>query len=233
MALPKINEVPKYFLEIPSTEKKLAYRPFLTKEQKILLIAMESQNQENILGAITDIIQTCVLEDIDIKQLTTFDVEYLFTQIRSKSVGETSKIGMKCSECETANEISINLEEIKVNKDNVPSNIIKLNDKYTLKLKYPNYLFTLKTTADSFTENMILLIVGCLDALMTEEEHISFKDETEADILDFIDSLTTTQFEEVLTFANGIPKLEHKVEFVCEDCQHQNHGTLRGINDFF
>ena len=80
---------------------------------------------------------------------------------------------------------------------------------------------------------MILLIVGCLDALMTEEEHISFKDETEADILDFIDSLTTTQFEEVLTFANGIPKLEHKVEFVCEDCQHQNHGTLRGINDFF
>jgi hypothetical protein len=97
----------------------------LTKEQKILLIAMESQNQENILGAITDIIQTCVLEDIDIKQLTTFDVEYLFTQIRSKSVGETSKIGMKCSECETANEISINLEEIKVNKDNVPSNIIK------------------------------------------------------------------------------------------------------------
>jgi hypothetical protein len=233
MALPKINEVPKYFLEIPSTEKKLAYRPFLTKEQKILLIAMESQNQENILGAITDIIQTCVLEDIDIKQLTTFDVEYLFTQIRSKSVGETSKIGMKCSECETANEISINLEEIKVNKDNVPSNIIKLNDKYTLKLKYPNYLFTLKTTADSFTENMILLIVGCLDALMTEEEHISFKDETEADILDFIDSMTTTQFEEVLTFANGIPKLEHKVEFVCENCQHQNHGTLRGINDFF
>jgi hypothetical protein len=205
----------------------------LTKEQKILLIAMESQNQENILGAITDIIQTCVLEDIDIKQLTTFDVEYLFTQIRSKSVGETSKIGMKCSECETANEISINLEEIKVNKDNVPSNIIKLNDKYTLKLKYPNYLFTLKTTADSFTENMILLIVGCLDALMTEEEHISFKDETEADILDFIDSMTTTQFEEVLTFANGIPKLEHKVEFVCENCQHQNHGTLRGINDFF
>ena len=233
MALPKINEVPKYFLEIPSTEKKLAYRPFLTKEQEILLIAMESQNQENILGAITDIIQTCVLEDIDIKQLTTFDVEYLFTQIRSKSVGETSKIGMKCSECETANEISINLEEIKVNKDNVPSNIIKLNDKYTLKLKYPNYLFTLKTTADSFTENMILLIVGCLDALMTEEEHISFKDETEADILDFIDSMTTTQFEEVLTFANGIPKLEHKVEFVCENCQHQNHGTLRGINDFF
>jgi hypothetical protein len=194
---------------------------------------MESQDQENILGAITDIIQTCVLEDIDIKQLTTFDVEYLFTQIRSKSVGETSKIGMKCSECETANEISINLEEIKVNKDNVPSNIIKLNDKYTLKLKYPNYLFTLKTTADSFTENMILLIVGCLDALMTEEEHISFKDETEADILDFIDSMTTTQFEEVLTFANGIPKLEHKVEFVCENCQHQNHGTLRGINDFF
>jgi hypothetical protein len=233
MALPKINEVPKYFLEIPSTEKKMAYRPFLTKEQKLLLIAMESQDQEKILGAITDIIQACVLEDLDIKQLTTFDVEYLFTQIRSKSVGETSKIGMKCSECETVNEISINLEEIKVNKDNVPSNIIKLNDKYTIKLKYPNYLFTLKTTADSFTENMILLIVGCLDALMTEEEHISFKDETEADILDFIDSLTTTQFEEVLTFANGIPKLEHKVEFVCEDCQHQNHGTLRGINDFF
>ena len=97
MALPKINEVPKYFLEIPSTEKKMAYRPFLTKEQKLLLIAMESQDQEKILGAITDIIQACVMEDLDIKQLTTFDVEYLFTQIRSKSVGETSKIGMKCS----------------------------------------------------------------------------------------------------------------------------------------
>ena len=233
MALPKINEVPKYFLEIPSTDEKVAYRPFLTKEQKILLIAMESQDQNNILNSITDIIQACMISDINIKQLTTFDVEYIFTQIRAKSVGENSKIGMTCTECQETNELNINLAEIKVNKENIPSNIIKLNDTYTLKLKYPNYLFTLKATADSFTENMLYLISGCLDTLNTEEEQIAFKDETDADIMDFIDSLTTVQFEEIVIFVNAIPKLEHKVEFVCTKCQHENHGTLRGINDFF
>ena len=134
MPLPIVNEVPRYTLTVPSTKKEFRYRPFLVKEQKVLLIALESQDNKQILSSIVDTISSCIDEDIDLSSLTTFDVEYMFTRIRAKSVGETSKIIVKCSECEADNEHEVQLDQITVD---VPDKIqnIQLNDKYTLKLK--------------------------------------------------------------------------------------------------
>ena len=235
MALPVVNEVPRYTLTVPSTKKEIRYRPFLVKEQKILLIALESQDNKQILSSIVDTIKSCIDEDVDINSLTTFDVEYMFTRIRAKSVGETSKIVVKCSECEADNEYQVELDKIKID---VPDKIknIELNDTYTLKLKYPMYSHMTKADLSdraSASETLYFLTLGCLDSLQSEEENFSFKDETKKDTEDFLDSLTSEQFNMIMEFVNNVPSLTHDIHFPCISCNHDNTYTLRGINDFF
>ena len=235
MPLPIVNEVPRYTLTVPSTKKELRYRPFLVKEQKVLLIALESQDNKQILSSIVDTISSCIEEDLDKSSLTTFDVEYMFTRIRAKSVGETSKIIVKCSECEADNDHEIQLDQINVE---VPDKIekIQLNDQYTLKLKYPMYSHMTKADLSegaSSAETLYYLTIGCLDSLQSEEENFSFKDETKKDTEDFLDSLTSEQFSEIMEFVNTVPSLTHDIEFTCTTCNKDNTYTLRGINDFF
>lgn len=235
MALPVVNEVPRYTLTVPSTKKEIRYRPFLVKEQKILLIALESQDNAQILSSIVDTIKSCTDEDTDVSNLTTFDVEYMFTRIRAKSVGETSKIVVKCSECEEDNEYEVQLDTINID---VPDKIkkIELNDTYTLKLKYPMYSHMTKTDLSenaSAAETLYFLTLGCLDSLQSAEENFSFKDETKKDTEDFLDSLTSEQFNKIMEFVNNVPSLTHDINFSCTSCNHDNTYTLRGINDFF
>ena len=235
MPLPIVNEVPRYTLTVPSTKKELRYRPFLVKEQKVLLIALESQDNKQILSSIVDTISSCIEEDLDKSSLTTFDVEYMFTRIRAKSVGETSKIIVKCSECEADNDHEIQLDQINVE---VPDKIekIQLNDQYTLKLKYPMYSHMTKADLSegaSSAETLYYLTIGCLDSLQSEEENFSFKDETKKDTEDFLDSLTSEQFSEIMEFVNTVPSLTHDIEFTCTTCNKDNTYTLRGVNDFF
>jgi hypothetical protein len=230
-----VNEVPRYTLTVPSTKKEFRYRPFLVKEQKVLLIALESQDNKQILSSIVDTISSCIDEDIDLSSLTTFDVEYMFTRIRAKSVGETSKIIVKCSECEADNEHEVQLDQITVD---VPDKIqnIQLNDKYTLKLKYPMYSHMTKADLSenaSSSETLYHLTIGCLDSLQSEEENFSFKDETKKDTEDFLDSLTSDQFNMIMEFVNTVPSLSHDIKFTCTSCNQDNTYTLRGINDFF
>ena len=138
MALPKLNDAPKYEIAVPSTGQKVRYRPYLVKEEKVLMLAMESQDQRSALNAIVDTIESCVQDDLNTKDLTTFDVEYLFTQIRSKSVGETAKIGVTCTHCDQQNEIEIKLDDIKVgNPDGLETNI-ELTDNITLLMRWPS-----------------------------------------------------------------------------------------------
>ena len=234
MALPKLN-TPTYELVLPSTGEKVKYRPFLVKEQKVLLIALESQDNKQILSSIVDTISSCIDEDIDLSSLTTFDVEYMFTRIRAKSVGETSKIIVKCSECEADNEHEVQLDQITLD---VPDKIqnIQLNDKYTLKLKYPMYSHMTKADLSenaSSSETLYHLTIGCLDSLQSEEENFSFKDETKKDTEDFLDSLTSDQFNMIMEFVNTVPSLSHDIKFTCTSCNQDNTYTLRGINDFF
>tara|TARA_B100001094_G_C18125949_1_gene769476 strand:- start:745 stop:1458 length:714 start_codon:yes stop_codon:yes gene_type:complete len=236
MALPNINETPNYEMTIPSSGKGVSFRPFLTKEQKILLIALETQDQRKILSAITDTIKACA-PDVDVNKLTTFDVEYAFTQMRAKSVGEKSHVGLKCKECEHQNEVSINLEEIKVDIPEKNNMMVELNDTWTLKMKYPNYVSVLNNDAmvdsESPTNTIMNMIASCMDSLMSEEDNIKFSDESKKTVDDFIDNLNSEQFEKIMNFIQDLPQLKHEVKFVCEKCETENSFMLQGMNDFF
>ena len=142
MALPKINDVPKYTTTIPSNGKTIHYRPFLVKEQKVLLIALESQDQQNILRAMVDTLKACIDENVDFYNLATFDIEYLFTKIRSKSVGESSTISITCESCNEQTPVKVNLDDIKID---VPAKnkIIQLTDTAKLIMRYPSYMSVL------------------------------------------------------------------------------------------
>ncbi len=236
MALPRLNEVPKYDVTIPSTGQGVTYRPFLVKEQKVLLMAMETNDQKQIIRAIVDTISACILDKIDIKRLTTFDLEYLFTRIRSKSAGETSTVFLQCGECEHKNEIKINLEEIQVNFE-IKDKKIKLTDQYTLLMKYPQYDALLMNIDESdkvsLTKSIFDLIMVCMDKLQTEEDQIDFKNETKQEIEKFLGGLTAGQLELIMEWVRDLPKLTHDIKFKCENCSKENEITLQGIQDFF
>jgi hypothetical protein len=236
MALPQLNDIPKYETIIPSTQKSVRFRPFLVKEQKVLLMALESQNERSIVNAITDTLKSCIVDPIKLNSLTTFDVEYLFTQIRSKAVGESTDIGLKCTSCEHVNEIKVNLEKIKID---VPKKIpsIKINDTYTLNMKYPSYAQAIELEMDNgaatYTEQVYNSIITSLDSLQTEDEIIKFDEEPKEEVEKFLEQLTTPQFDKLMEFVQALPKLKHDIEFKCEKCKHENKVVLQGINDFF
>jgi len=236
MALPKINDVPKYELVIPSTKQSVKFRPFLVKEQKVLLMAMESQDPKQIVNAITDTIKVCLLSDTDFNRLTAFDVEYLFIQIRSKSVGERSNISLLCQECEKSTEVVVDLEKIVVDVPKTAMSV-KLNDQYNLKLRYPTYTSMLQNDimnqTKSTTEMIYQLIIACLESLQSQDDNIKFDDEPREEVAKFLEGLTSQQFDQLVTFAQNIPKLTHKINFDCKHCKHPNTVTLEGIQDFF
>lgn len=234
MALPKINNVPKYKLTVPSSKKQITYRPFFVKEQKVLLIALESQDEDQILRATTDMIASCIDENLNVSKMPTFDVEYIFTQIRSKSVGETSKINIACSSCKEYNQVEVMLDQIKID---IPakSNEIKLNDSYTVIMKYPSYsdVVKIKSKRGTITSTMYESVLMSLDKLKTPDEIISFAEEPEDEINNFLESLTSDQFQQLVRFVDNTPKLKHDVKFTCSNCNHNNKKTLQGLQDFF
>jgi ERCC4-type nuclease len=237
MALPRLNENPQYELVIPSTKEKVNFRPFLVKEQKVLLIAYESQDRKQILSAMLNTLESCIHENIDVKKLSTFDVDYMFTMIRSKSAGETTTLIFKCTECETENEAVIKLDEIRVEVEEQDMRI-ELTDKITVKMRYPNYDFFLNNSVmmdedKSQSEMLLASIIGCLEAIETEEERIDLADESEEEINSFLESLTSAQFDKISKFALNMPSMEKQVHFTCKNCGTKNERMLRGLNDFF
>lgn len=235
MALPQLNTTPKYELKVPSTGKTIKFRPFLVKEQKVLLIAYESQDRRAIIQSMLDTIKACA-DDIDLKKLTTFDVDYIFTQIRAKSVGEVVELNMQCTQCETNNEVKVNLEEVKmdVKKQDM---LIEVTNEITVKLKYPDYHFFIRNpkilNSESRAEVITDLIISCIDSVQTADENINIADEPREEVETFIESLTTSQFEKISEFVQGLPKMSHEVNFTCVNCKHENTRKLEGLEDFF
>ena len=234
MALPKLNDTPKYSVDIPSMNKTVKFRPFLVKEEKVLLLAMESDEEDQVLGAILDTIESCIMDDINVMQLTTYDIEYLFTKIRGKSVGETTRVKLKCEAFETENEVVIPLDDIKVVGDDVDP-IIELQPGMQLEMRHPAY-YELKndehiqsgeTAAATFA-----MIRHWLKAIKTEDNVISLKDESVQEVDEFIESMNTEQFEKVREFVETIPAMKHDVEFDCS-CGHHNKIELKGMQSFF
>lgn len=233
MALPRLNDTPKYDLVIPSTGQKVRYRPYLVKEEKVLMLALESKDTKAAIKSIVETIEACVQEPIDTSKLKIFDVEYMFTQIRSKSVGETSEIILKCKSCNVENEVSVKIDDINVTVPKV-ENIIQLTDTISLKLKWPNYKSLTDIEQNStVTDQTFDMVIKCMDSILTEEEQMSFSDYSKEEILEFIDGLTQAQFNNVKNYISQMPRLRHDIDFNCVSCNTENKYTLEGIQDFF
>lgn len=236
MALPKLNQTIKYELEIPSSGKKVTFRPYFVKEEKILLLAFESGDQKQAMRAMVDTVVACVFEDINPNALSTFDVEYMFTQIRSKSVGETSEIKIKCQAegCGHMSEVVVNLTEVEVKKNDV-SNIIELTPEVSIEMQYPTYTAFVKNFEEGISEGEFgfKMLEDCIVAVMTEEERFDKADMQKQELLNFIDSMTSSQFSKVGEFVSSAPTMRKEIEFACTKCGNENKTVLEGIQDFF
>jgi len=242
MPLPKLN-VPVYEAILPSTESVIKYRPFLVKEEKILLTAMESEDEKSISGAVKQIINNCVQGTLDVEKLPTFDIEYLFLRLRAKSVGEEVTIGLKpwgCPQnngelCENTTEVTINLEEVKVEKNKDHTNKIMLNDDIGILMTYPNIekLQMVMQTEGSQTEQGLDIIKDSVSMIYTEEETHERDSFTDEELDDFFDSLTTDQFTKIRQFFETMPQLKHTVTYSCTTCGEEKTTEVRGLNSFF
>ena len=239
MALPRLNETIWYDLKLPSTKEVIHYRPFLVKEQKILLLAGESNQPKQVIRAITDTIKSCVQEDIDVKSLSSFDVDYIFTRIRAKSVGETSELVVKCKHCEEENDVKVDIMQTKIVGDISPQKI-QLTPDIQLEVHYPTYSDLMSNTGvfdeegeTKTNESSMNLIMSCMKTLYTEEERIDLKNESKQELISFVDSLNAEQFEKIAKFISGIPKLSYDLEFTCEHCNKENKMLMEGMDNFF
>ena len=234
MALPRLNDTPSYSMVIPSTGKEVFYRPYLVKEEKVLLMAFEANDEKQAMKAMVDTITACVKDDIKQRSLTTFDVEYMFTQIRSKSVGETADIGIKCSECETSNEVSIDLSSVEVTKSE-GGDTIELTDNISVEMRYPSFLDMSEFVSTDMKESEFAYdtIVKCVDAIVTEEERYAADDVSKKELTEFVEGLTSAQFVKLANWLQGMPKMKHDVTFKCKNCGHDNEHTLEGMQSFF
>jgi len=234
MALPKLNALPQYECVLPSTKKPIKYRPFLVKEQKLLLIAMETQDVASINNAVFDIISACIESDVSLNTLTMYDIEYLFTQIRAKSVGETIELGVKCDKCEESTPVQLDLEKAYVPDFDSSEATIEIAPDISLKLVHPNYeKINHIQTGKSQTETLIALIIATITNVMTEDENITFADEPYKERIDFIDGLTSQQLATIMEFVSTIPTLSYDLNWSCQACDTENTRALRGLADFF
>ena len=237
MPLPKIN-TPIYELEIPSTKKKIRYRPFLVKEEKIRIIAMESEDPKQIATAVKNVISACILSrGIKVENLSTFDIEYLFLNIRGKSVGEDVELNITCpDDGETQVTQNISLDEIKVQISDDHSKDIKLDDKLTLRMKYPsmnefiqnNFGGSKVSVTDTFD-----LIVSCIEQIYNEEESWSASDSTKKELLEFVEGFSSKQFKEVEKFFETMPKLKHTIKVTNPKTKVESDIVLEGLSAFF
>jgi hypothetical protein len=233
MALPKLNSSPQYSCTIPSTKETVKYRPYLVKEEKILMIAFETGDQKAALNAIIKTLEACIEDDVNVSDLTTFDVEYLFTQIRSKSVGENAKILIPCGGCKHKNEVEIELSSIDIVYPENYETTIEITPDVSVEMQYPSYSDVLLVDFDGGEQEMGMQVLAhSVKAILTEEERIDTKDVPPDEVTEFIDSMTTDQFKKLSNFLESLPSLQKDLKFACESCGETVERTLKGISDF-
>ena len=240
MPLPKIA-TPSYELELPSTGKTIQYRPFLVKDEKLLVIALESEDTKQITNAIKAVIKSCVLtKGIKVETLPTFDIEYLFLNIRGKSVGEDIDVNLICpDDNETEVSISVNLDDIKVQKPDGHSNQIKLDNNLMMQLKYPSLNDFIKNnfdpndTSKNPMDQSFDLIGSCINKIYNQDEVWAAADCSKKEITDFLDSMNSNQFKEIENFFQTMPKLSHTVKVYNPQTKVESDVLLEGLASFF
>jgi hypothetical protein len=239
MPLPKIS-TPTYELELPSTGKKIRYRPFLVREEKILIMALESEDTKQISSAIVQILSDCIAtKTVKVSELSTFDIEYLFLNVRAKSVGETVEVNVTCpDDGETQVQMEINIDDIKVQKDSKHTNIIKLDDNLSMKLKYPSLEQFVENNfevneSESEVNKSLSMIISCIDTVYDQEESWNAADCSKKELEEFVEQMNTKQFKEIENFFVTMPKLSHKIKVKNPNTKVESDIVLEGLASFF
>ena len=227
MTLPTLT-LPTYSIELPSTEEMVDFRPFIVKEEKILLIALEGGEYEPIVRALKDMVNTCTFEKLEIDKLPVFDLCFLFLNIRAKSVGEIIEPSLICAECSEPNPVKINIAEMKVTKKSNHTNKIDLGEGVGILMKYPVLL-----DEEEKGDVSISLIVSCIEMIYDGEQIYKSEDRTKEELVEFIENLTHNQFENIIKFYDTMPELKHIVKYKCSKCDKANQVVLEGLGDFF
>ena len=240
MALPKIN-APVYEVELPLSKKVIQYRPFLVKEQRNLLMAMESKEYSTIEQNIKQVLHNCTLtENIVIDDLPVIDIEFYFIQLRAKSVGEISENKYVCnnmvdgSECGFVMDVDINLLDIKVEKNNTIKDIIKLNDDFSIKLTYPKFsIVNQAATIENVDEFAFKMIADSIEYIHDGQQFYYAKDSTPKELIEFLEQLNQDQFSKIEEFFSNLPKLKKDVDVKCKKCGYEHHIEVEGLESFF
>ena len=237
MPLPKIN-TPSYELTLPSNGKKIKYRPFLVREEKILIMALETEDPKQITDAVVQILDSCILtRGVKIQRLATFDIEYLFLNVRSKSVGESITVNVTCPDDEkTSVEVTVDLETIKVKKNKSHQDTIKLDDNLSLKLKYPSmdqFIENNFEVGDQTIGNTMKVITSCIDMIYNDEESWNGSESSQKELEEFIEQLNSKQFKSIEDFFTTMPKLTHTVKVKNPQTEVESDVVLEGLAAFF
>lgn len=235
-------DLPQFTTKIPSTGKEVKYRPFLVKEEKILLLALEDGRWDNIMTATTQILQNCLQEEVNIDKLTSFDVEWLFLQIRSKSIGETTTLRFRHTknknrsgeECKHIQEVVVDLTDVECIGDPAPGKI-EISDTMGMQMSYPTYKQTQKINVNSGKgiDQIIDTVAGCVDYIYDAENIYYAKDSTPKDIKEFLEQLNKIQFSKIQEFFVNIPKLQKEITYTCERCGETTVHKVKGLQSFF
>ena len=239
MPLPKIS-APTYELVLPSSNKKIRYRPFLVREEKILIMALESEDTKQITEAIKTVIHNCVItRGIKVDKLSTFDIEYLFLNVRAKSVGETVEVNVTCpDDGKTQVQMEIDIDAIKVQKDPKHTNIIKLDDSLSVQMNYPSLNQFIETNFDtgaktSQVDQSLEVIMACIQQIYNEEESWDASEYSKKELKEFVESMNSKQFKQIESFFETMPKLSHKVKVTNPETKVQSDVVIEGLASFF
>jgi phage FluMu protein Com len=233
MNLPKI-ETPKYQLTIPSTKKEVSYRPFLVKEEKILLIAQEAGEEADLLMAMKDVVTSCTSGEVNVSELASFDLEYIFLKLRAKSVGEEAELGIKCDECEEVNKVTVNLDTIEVTEGTPLPKKIQLTDTIGIVPQYIKVLDLIKISGKKDKGDILTSsIASSIENIYDENNVYPISEASDSDIKEFIESLNKEQIEKIEKVVTAAPKLQETLSFNCTKCGIENEQILTGIESFF
>lgn len=236
MALPKVN-TPTYELTIPSTNEKVEFRPYLVKEEKVLMIAMETNDEKQIVRATKNIVSECLFGKVNVDKLTTFDIEYIFAKLRIKSVGESSDLKIKCEKCEKHTPVSVNLEEaIRVEGESNPESKIQLNKDIAITMKYPSIDEVLQNfdgNQSTQIDKIFAVLISCIDTIEHGDQIYESSEQSQEELKEFIESFNSAQYKEVQAFVEQMPQVVADVKFKCANCGHDNNITVKGLSNFF
>ena len=229
-SLPKLN-VPTFELTLPSTGKKIKYRPFLVKEHKTLLILKDSEDLD-VIRILEELVDVCTFNKLKIKDLPSFDLEYIFLNIRAKSLGEMVELIITC-DCENKIEYTMDITQLKVSKNSNHTNKFMIDNEIGIEMKYPRFTDTMDIFLTKDESKIFDLILSCVKAVYTNDEYTEITTDNKKDLIEFLESMTQEQFDKIEQFFVTMPKLRHEMNVKCDKCGVENHAVLEGLQNFF